>query len=150
MSAMTSGSAAFAREIAASGPERARARVNTAPFTEFLVTGGATLFLFPLSWIVRRAWNLDDAEYAVGFATFYAAFVINDPHFAVTYLLFYKDVRARATSDAFPRAQRVRFAMAGFVVPAVLVAWSSAAIARRDAQTLGWMVQLMYALVGWH
>jgi hypothetical protein len=140
----------FAREIAAPASARSRARAKLGPIAEFLITGGATLFLFPISLLVRRVWNLDDAEYAVGFATFYGAYVVNDPHFAVTYLLFYKDVRARTTSHAYPLAQRVRFAVAGFVVPVVLAAWAIAAIARRDAQTLGWMVQLMYLLVGWH
>jgi hypothetical protein len=123
---------------------------NVSRVTEFLVTGGATLLLFPISWIVRRSVGLDPSEYAVGFATFYAAYVINDPHFAVTYLLFYKNVRARATGGAFSYAQRVRFVVAGFVVPAVLIAWALQAIVLRDAQMLGWMVQLMYMLVGWH
>lgn len=147
---MTSGTATFAREVAAPALDRPAARATPGPLAEFLVTGGATLLLFPLSLLVRRVWKLDDAEYAIGFATFYGAYVINDPHFAVTYLLFYKDVRARATSPVYPLAQRVRFTVAGFVVPIVLAAWALTAIARRDAQTLGWMVQLMYLLVGWH
>ncbi|MET0591434.1 MAG: hypothetical protein ABW133_01960 [Polyangiaceae bacterium] len=130
--------------------DRAARGSQISRLTEFLVTGGATLFLFPISWIVRRKFGLDPSEYAIGFATFYAAYVINDPHFAVTYLLFYKDVRARAFSDAYPYAQRVRFVVAGFVVPVVLLAWALQAIARRDADLLGGMVQLMYMLVGWH
>ena len=35
------------------------------------------------------------------FSTFWAAYVINDPHFAVTYLLFY---RRRANAPHEPRA----------------------------------------------
>jgi hypothetical protein len=35
-------------------------------------------------------------------------------------------------------------------VPAVLVAWAALALALRSAQSLGWMVQLMFLLVGWH
>src|SRR5690606_14352265 len=39
---------------------------------------------------------------------------------------------------------------AGVVVPAVLIGWAGFALATRSAQTLGWMVQLMFLLVGWH
>ena len=75
---------------------------------EFLVTGGATLVLLPLSWLLRRVFGLDDAELAVGALTFYAAYVVNDPHFTVTYLLFYEDARRRAFGDAFAPRHRLR------------------------------------------
>ena len=65
---------------------------------EFLMVGGATPFLFPIAWLLRRTLGLDTAELAVGFLCFHAAHVVNDPHFSVTYLLFYKDVRRRASS----------------------------------------------------
>ena len=119
-------------------------------FAEFLIVGGATLVLFPLSWLARRILGLDDAEYAVGFAMFYAAYVINDPHFSVTYLLFYKNVRERALGASYTLAYRIRYAVAGFIVPALLCTWALAAIASRSAERIGWMVQLMYFLVGWH
>ncbi len=121
-----------------------------ARFVEFMAVGGATLFLFPLAWLLRRSIGLDASEYAVGFATFYGAYVINDPHFSVTYLLFYRDARRRASSPDVPLAQRARYLFAGAVVPAVLVGWAAFALALRSAQTLGWMVQLMFLLVGWH
>jgi hypothetical protein len=117
---------------------------------ELMLVGGATFVLFPLAWLLRKALGPISAEYAVGFATFYGAYVVNDPHFSVTYLLFYKDVRRRAFGDAFGPAQRARYVFAGFVVPAALVAWALAALALRSAQALGWMVQLMFLLVGWH
>jgi hypothetical protein len=117
---------------------------------EFMLVGGATLLLFPISWVMRRWLGLDDAEYAAGFLTFYAAYVINDPHFTVTYFLFYKDLKKRALSTEVPLAQRVRFVVAGFVVPVLLVGWGLGALTSRNAATLGWMIQLMYVLVGWH
>jgi len=117
---------------------------------EFLLVGGLTPILFPLSWILRRSLGLDAAELAVGFTMFHAAHVINDPHFSVTYLLFYKDARARAFGGAFPPAQRARYVVAGLVVPLVLAAWAIAGLASRSAATLGWMIELMFLLVGWH
>lgn len=121
-----------------------------ARLVEFLLVGGATLFLFPLAWLLRRAFGLDSSELAVSFTMFYAAHVINDPHFAVTYALFYKDAKKRAFGGAFAPMQRARYVVAGIVVPLALVIWSGVAIATRSAQTMGWMIQLMFLLVGWH
>ncbi len=120
------------------------------PLAEFLLVGGATLFLLPLAWLLRGAVGLDSSELAVGFLTFHAAFVINDPHFSVSYLLFYKNVRGRALGEAFEPAQRARYLWAGFVVPLGLLAWSASAIASDSAFSLGLMMQLMFFLVGWH
>ncbi|MBS2019013.1 MAG: hypothetical protein JST00_39465 [Deltaproteobacteria bacterium] len=125
-------------------------RARTALLAELALVGGATLFLFPLAWALRKAVGLSDAELAAGALTFYAAFVVNDPHFSVTYLLFYRDVRRRAFGADVPRLARARFIVAGVVVPVALLGWSFGAIATGSAQALGWMVQLMYLLVGWH
>ncbi len=112
--------------------------------------GGVTPLLFPLAWLLRARLGLDAADLAVGFTMFHAAFVINDPHFAVTYLLFYKDVRARAFGRAFPPRQRARYLLAGLVVPAALGIWGVASLATRSAAALGLMIELMFLLVGWH
>lgn len=147
---MTSGPIALAApadtEAGALAPSDSRGH----RFVEFLLVGGATLFLFPLAWLLRKAVGLDAAELAVGFLTLYGAWVINDPHFSVTYLLFYKDVKRRALGAELPLAQRARYVVAGFVVPAALLTWAAVALGLRSAQTLGWMVQLMFLLVGWH
>src|SRR5437588_350417 len=89
------------------------ASVRRARLGELLVVGGLTPILFPLSWLLRRQLGLDASELAVGFTMFYAAHLINDPHFAVTYLLFYKDARARAFGAAFGPWQRARYVFAG-------------------------------------
>jgi hypothetical protein len=119
-------------------------------FLEFLLVGGVTLFLFPLAWLLRATLGLDASNYGIGFLTFYGAYVINDPHFAVTYVLFYRGAKKRVLDPAVPKAQRARYVLAGAVVPAVLALWAVASLASRSAQSLGWMVQLMFLLVGWH
>lgn len=118
--------------------------------TEFLLVGGATLVLYPLAWLLRQALGLDAAELGVGFLMFHAAFLINDPHFAVTYLLFYSNVRERALGRTFDRAQRFRYWVAGLVVPAALATWMVAALSTGSAALLGSMMELMFLLVGWH
>jgi hypothetical protein len=121
-----------------------------ARFVEFMLVGGTTLVLFPLAWLLRQTIGMNTSDFAFGFLTFYGAYVINDPHFAVTYLLFYKDVRQRAFGAEFSRAHRIRYCVAGLIVPALLAIWSIFALTSRSAETLGWMIQLMFFLVGWH
>lgn len=119
-------------------------------FAEAMLTGGATLFLYPLSWVIRRIFGADTSEYETSFFFFYLAYVINDPHFAVTYLLFYRNARKRAFSPEYPRVQRMRWIFSGVIAPIILAAWGIIAIRIHSSQTIGWMVQFMYLLVGWH
>jgi hypothetical protein len=121
-----------------------------ARIAELLAIGGVTFVLFPLAWLLRAWLGLDSAELAVGFVCFHAAHFLNDPHFSVTYLLFYEDAGARLSGRGVERAQHARWIAAGVVVPVVLVAWAAHALATRDAQSIGWMAQAMYLLVGWH
>ena len=132
------------------GAARSGARRVWASLVEFLLVGGVTLVLLPLAFCLRRVVGLDTAELAVGFLAFHAAYVINDPHFAVTYLLFYRDVKARAFGKSFQPAQRARYLIAGFVVPLLLLAWGIAGIMSGSARTLGLLFELMFLLVGWH
>jgi hypothetical protein len=121
-----------------------------AAVVEFLLVGGATPLLFALAWWLRRSLGLDASELAVGFVMFHAAFVVNDPHFAVTYCLFYRDFVARAFGGAFAGPQRARYLVAGIAVPLGLAAWAGAALAAKSATSLGLLIQLMFLLVGWH
>ena len=130
------------------GPGRRPAGLSRA--AEFLLVGGVTPFLFPLAWMLRRSIGLDASEYAAGFVTFYAAHLINDPHFSVTYLLFYRGYRSSAFGRALGPVQQARYVFAGVVVPLVLAAWAIAALAAKSAFALGLMIQLMFFLVGWH
>ncbi len=124
--------------------------VRVRPSVEFLLVGGATLFLFPLLWLLRAVIGLDSAELGVGFLMFHGAHLINDPHFAVTYLLFYRDVKRRAFGDAFTRAQRARYWLAGLGVPLALAVWLVLALSSTSTRALGTLIEVMFVLVGWH
>src|SRR5690606_12867446 len=76
--------------------------------------------------------------------------VINDPHFGVTYLLFYKNARERALGSVFPLAQRIRYLAAGFLFPALLLGWIAWALRSGSAELMGLLIQLMFFLVSWH
>ena len=112
-----------------------RVRVRAGGVVELLLVGGATPVLFLGSWLLQRAVGLSSADLAVGFLFFYGAHVINDPHFAVTYLLFYDRARARAFGGDVQATQRARYLVAGLVVPVVLVAWAGVGARRRVRRT---------------
>ncbi|HEX3772282.1 MAG TPA: hypothetical protein VHV30_15505, partial [Polyangiaceae bacterium] len=131
------------REVATPAPSPRAGRV-----VEFLLVGGLTPVLFALSWALRRTLGLDASDLAFGFTFFYGAYVINDPHFAVTYVLFYRDARQKLQTGS--PWQRARYALAGIAAPIALAAWAIAAIAASSAYGLALLIQLMFALVGWH
>lgn len=114
------------------------------------MTGGATLLALPLCRALPGLLGLERAELAVGFLTFHAAHVVNDPHFSVTYLLFYRNLKERLFGTALPPAQRARYWLAGVVAPLLLGGWALWALLTGSAVLLGAMTQLMFLLVGWH
>lgn len=132
---------------------RERAQSWRTEAVEFLLAGGGTLLLLPLFWLSRRLFP-DDAEWTLGFLAFHAAYVINDPHFSVTYLLFYRRLRERALERAVPLMQRLRYLWAGAGVPLLLVGWITWAWQRPSeaaaAESMGALFQLMFFLVSWH
>src|SRR5690606_7034476 len=101
---------------------------------EFLITGGLTLILLPLAYFYRKSAGLERSEYIVSFSAFYAAYLINDPHFSASYLLFYRNARARFLGPEFQGAQRVRYIVAGLIVPLALIAWIVASMLMQSAQ----------------
>lgn len=117
---------------------------------EFLVVGGATLLLVPFAYWLRIALGLNQAEFVTSMVAFYAAHVINDPHFGVTYVLFYRRAYQRAMGGEFSGTQRIRYLVAGVLVPLVLLGWIAVALSTASAVRMGHLIQLMFFLVSWH
>jgi hypothetical protein len=124
--------------------------VKGARFLEFLLVGGGTLIFLPLCHLARAYAGADDAELALGFLAFHAAVIVNNPHFAVTYLLFYENAKERAFGSVFKTPQRLRYVLSGFLAPLLLMGWAGNALYTHSAERLGWLLQLMFLLVGWH
>ena len=142
---MPSASATLAGHRAATTSGTWRVRL-----AEAMALGGGTLVLFPLAWLFRSRLGLDASETFVDAFAYHAALVINNPHFAVTYLLFYREAGSHVLGRALPPMQRARYVLAGFVVPLALLAWAGFALSRGSARSMGFMIELMFFLVGWH
>ena len=50
----------------------------------------------------------------------------------------------------FAPAQRARYIVAGILVPLALLAWAGGALVTGSARAMGFMIELMFFLVGWH
>jgi hypothetical protein len=75
---------------------------------------------------------------------------INQPHFAHSYQMFYRNFGTKAFGVSYPRPLRLRYVLAGIVVPAALVAFLGAATVSRSPRVLAYGANLMFFLVGWH
>jgi hypothetical protein len=76
--------------------------------------------------------------------------ILNHPHFAASYQIFYRGFRQKAFGTALSRHMRIRYIVAGLAAPALLVGFLGTALALGNAKMLGWGANLMLFLVGWH
>lgn len=145
MSATIETSASSKRESGVSTPTRKGYLIG--PVADFLMLGGASVFVLPF---VALAWpqGADNAELAA--VMFFVANLINHPHFAHSYQLFYRDFRGRAFGHSFPASLRHRYVFAALGAPILLLAFFAYCVTAGDATALGWAASLMFFLVGWH
>ena len=131
----------------AAAEERARdKRFLFGPVVDFLCLGGCSLFLLPLMFV------LPDAEYRAPVATamLLIAHLVNHPHFAASYQIFYRGFSEKAFTPALGRTMQARYLFAGLAVPVLLVAFAAIGIAHGDARLLGYGGNIMALFVGWH
>lgn len=100
---------------------------------------GMSLFWQP-SWGMER----------VATAMLLIANVINHPHFAHSYQIFYQNFGGRAFGRHFSTALRLRYLFAGVVVPLWLIFFFAYCLWFHDLILLGYAANLMFFLVGWH
>jgi len=116
------------------------------PVVDFLCLGGSSLFLLPFLFV------LPETDYRAPVATtmLIVAHLINHPHFAASYQIFYRGFAKKAFRPDLGRAMQARYIVAGIVAPALLVAFCAYAVATGDAQLLGYGGNIMAFFVGWH
>ena len=116
------------------------------PVVDFLCLGGSSLFLLPFLFV------LPDADYRGPVATtmLIIAHLVNHPHFAASYQIFYRGFAQKAFRPDLGRAMQARYLFAGIGAPALLIAFAVFAVARGDARVLGYGGNIMALFVGWH
>jgi hypothetical protein len=133
-------------DAAANVAERRPARSFFSPLIDFLCLGGGSLLLLPvLILAIPDTFNGQALFLAVLLAN-----VINNPHFANSYQIFYRNFRAVAGGAEIDRALRNRYVAAGIIVPVALVLFFVIALLQPDARMLGYGGNAMTFFVGWH
>jgi hypothetical protein len=117
------------------------------PVVDFLCLGGGSLFVFALLAVFRPP---ADSYPAVAVVMMALANIINHPHFAHSYQIFYRDFDEKAFGRHYDPLLRLRYLFAGLAVPLALVAYFVAVVLLQDLRALGFAVHVMLFLVGWH
>lgn len=116
------------------------------PVVDFLCLGGGSLIvLATLAMAAPKSWIAP-----VSMVAFLLAHVVNNPHFAHSYQIFYRGYAAKAFGWATPAPLRARYIIAGIIVPVLLVAFFGIAVARGNIMLLGAGINIMGFFVGWH
>jgi hypothetical protein len=117
------------------------------PIFDFMTLGGASLiicaaiaFLFPK--------GIPGAQQAVLITVLMT--IINQPHFAHSYQMFYRNYREKAFGATYPATLRWRYINAGLLVPTVLIAFLAGAALAGNGRVLAYSANAMFFLVGWH
>jgi len=136
-------------------PAGARSRVSGRrsgwlfnPIVDVFCLGGGSLLMLTVLVLAVPATPTLQAEFAVW--ALLIAHIVNHPHFAHSYQIFYGGFRGKAFGQTFEPGLRRRYVFAGIVVPILLLGYLLAAIALGSPRALGFAGNAMFFLVGWH
>ena len=116
------------------------------PVTDFLCLGGSSLLLLPFLYV------LPEARFGAPIATamLLLANLVNHPHFAHSYQIFYRGFAGKAFGGTLGREMQARYLFAGLIGPALLAAFLGWGALAADTRLLGYGANLMGLAVGWH
>lgn len=125
---------------AADAPASARRRSLLSPALDALMIGGASIVLYAIAHLyLDKGENINQ----ISWVAFYLAWAVNNPHFMASYLLLYWDKRAELL-------KRPSYLWAGLVAPSLLLLYLVFGVVTAQAELLGYAVNAMFFLVGWH
>lgn len=130
-----------------SPPKQKRALVH--PLLDFWLLGGLSFVGLGAMWLSVEVFGFKIGD-RVPWWAYYAAFAVNYPHFAYSYQLFYKNYTKRLMGVETGWASRVRLAIAGIVVPMLMIGYFVQVGLMHDRQLLAYGVSAMLFFVGWH
>ncbi|MDX8477795.1 hypothetical protein RFN28_04780 [Mesorhizobium sp. VK24D] len=115
------------------------------PVADFLMLGGSAFLILPILLLVPLEY-----EGPVTAMMVVVAYLINYPHFAHSYQIFYRNFGRKVSGIGYDRSLQLRYIFAGIVVPAVMVAFFAYGAATANARLLGYAANAMFFFVGWH
>jgi len=116
------------------------------PLVDFLCLGGGALYLLLILALVP----LEENILTIGVVMLWLTNLVNHPHFAYSYQIFYRDFRNKLFGTSFTPVLRIRYAVAGIAVPLILIIFFGVSIGLGDLKLVASSALLMGFLVGWH
>ncbi len=117
------------------------------PLIDFFCLGGGSLILIILLAIFIP---LEAATPAASVITLGLANLINHPHFTHSYQIFYQNFPQKISISNPSKSLRIRYIVAGLIVPTALIVFFTTSIHMNDAQVLSYAANIMLFFVGWH
>ncbi len=117
------------------------------PIFDFLTLGGLSLITCAAVALIFPR-GIPTVQQAVLVTTLMT--IINQPHFAHSYQMFYRNYREKAFGASYPPGLRRRYVVAGIITPVILVAFLAGASLAGSARVLAYAANAMFFLVGWH
>lgn len=117
----------------------AQARCFVSPVIDFMMIGGLSILAF-LSVVLLK---LDSSGFDIFMLAWYLAFLINGPHFLISYEMLYVGHGRRVLRE-------LRFFWAGIVVPLCLLACLGYLFQAGRVELLRALLYVMFFTVGWH
>ena len=115
------------------------------PALDFLLLGGGSLIILPLVALIPAAYGPQVLAFS-----FWLSFIINYPHFAHSYQIFYRDFPNKLRGRGYAAHLRYRYALAGIVAPIAIVAIFAGSYLSGDRRVMGASASAMAFFVGWH
>ena len=116
------------------------------PYLDFLLLGGGSLLGLTILFAILNG-NPDGVTLSAGYSLVLAN-LVNHPHFAHSYQIFYGGFRQKVTS--YPAELRRLYLLCGVVVPIVLAGLLALPVVMNRPDLLGLAVNVMGFFVGWH
>jgi hypothetical protein len=116
------------------------------PWLDFVFMGGGSLVALPLLALLIS----DSMMPEVSVIALALAVVINHPHFAHSYQIFYSNFRQIMRAPGTDATFRRRYLWSGVAVPALLLCYFALTLGWNEPAMLRYSVNAMMFFVGWH
>ncbi|MDX8511453.1 hypothetical protein [Mesorhizobium captivum] len=115
------------------------------PVVDFLMLGGGAFLVLPILLLVPLEY-----EGPVAATMVIVAYLVNYPHFAHSYQIFYRNFGRKVSGDGYDRNLQLRYIFAGIIVPLIMGAFFAYGAATANTRLLGYAANAMFFFVGWH
>jgi len=116
------------------------------PIADFMLLGGGSILACALILLLLPK-GISGAQQAVLVTVLMT--IINQPHFAHSYQMFYGNYRQKAFGS-YARGLRLRYIFAGLVAPVLLIAFLAGTAISGNVRALAFGANIMFLTVGWH